>query len=133
MASTVTHHFPPARPIAPETTVFSGETTMTYLSEAGPEPPRDEVDRSTGPVVVEFGAEWCPHCQAVQPALKEFLTARPEVRHIKVEDGKGRPLGRSFAVKLWPTLVFLRDGKELTRVTRPSAGELSAAFEQMSK
>lgn len=101
---------------------------MTYLSEAGAEPPRDEIDRSTGSVVVEFGAEWCPHCQAVQPALKELLTAQPEVKHIKVEDGKGRPLGRSFAVKLWPTLVFLRDGKELARVTRPSAGELSEAF-----
>lgn len=106
---------------------------MTYLSEAGPEPPRAEVDSSTGPVVVEFGAEWCPHCKAVQPALKELLTAKPDVRHIKVEDGKGRPLGRSFAVKLWPTLVFLRDGKELTRVTRPSTAELREAFAQLAK
>jgi thioredoxin 1 len=130
-ATTVTRHFPPTRPITPETTVFRGETKMTYLSEAGAEPPRDEVDRLAGPVVVEFGAEWCPHCRAVQPALKELLTARPEVQHIKVEDGKGRPLGRSFAVKLWPTLVFLRDGAEVTRVTRPSAAELSAAFEQL--
>ena len=105
---------------------------MTYVSEAGPEPSRDEVDTSTGLLVVEFGAEWCPHCKAVQPALKELLTAHPDVRHIKVEDGKGRPLGRSFAVKLWPTLVFLRDGKELTRVTRPTNGELREAFEQLA-
>lgn len=104
---------------------------MTYLSEAGPEPSRDEVDRLVGPVVVEFGAEWCPHCRAVQPALKELLTAKPDIRHIKVEDGKGRPLGRSFAVKLWPTLVLMRDGKELTRVTRPSNGELSEAFKTL--
>jgi len=37
-----------------------------------------------------------------------------------VEDGPGRPLGRSFRVKLWPTLVFLKDGRELARVTRPA-------------
>ncbi|MCA1715096.1 MAG: thioredoxin family protein, partial [Gammaproteobacteria bacterium] len=33
----------------------------------------------------------------------------------------GRPLGRSFRVKLWPTLVFLRDGVELARVVRPAS------------
>ena len=42
------------------------------------------------------------------------------VRHIKVEDGKGRPLGRSYRVKLWPTLIFLKDGKEVERVVRPT-------------
>jgi thioredoxin 1 len=39
--------------------------------------------------------------------------------HLWVEDGKGRPLGRSFAVKLWPTLILLRDGQEVARVVRP--------------
>jgi thioredoxin 1 len=42
------------------------------------------------------------------------------VRHIKVEDGPGRPLGRSFRVKLWPTLVFLREGREVARLVRPA-------------
>ena len=46
-----------------------------------------------------------------------------KVRHIKIEDGSGRPLGRSFRVKLWPTLVFLRDGVELARVVRPANAE----------
>lgn len=104
---------------------------MSYMPEAGAEPGRDELDRMSGPVVVEFGAGWCPHCQAVQPALKEALAAALDVKHIKVEDGKGRPLGRSFAVKLWPTLVFMRDGQEVARVTRPSKAELSEAFEQL--
>jgi thioredoxin 1 len=49
-------------------------------------------------------------------ALERF----PEVRHLKIADGKGRPLGRSYGVKLWPTLVFLRDGEEIARVVRPS-------------
>jgi len=41
------------------------------------------------------------------------------VRHIKVADASGRRLGRSFTVKLWPTLVFLLGGEELARVVRP--------------
>jgi thioredoxin 1 len=41
------------------------------------------------------------------------------VRRIKVEDGSGRPLGRSFNVRLWPTLVFMRNGKEIAKLVRP--------------
>ena len=40
---------------------------------------------------------------------------------LKVEDGRGKPLGRSFKVKLWPTLIFLKDGVEVERLVRPTA------------
>lgn len=83
------------------------------------EPSRDDLDAMEGPVVVEFGTPWCGHCQAVQPHLNMALSAHPEVPHLKIEDGKGKPLGRSFQVKLWPTLVFLKDGKEINRLVRP--------------
>ena len=69
----------------------------------------------TGAVLIEFGAAWCGHCQALQPELAEALAEQPDVHHIKVDDGKGKPLGRSFRVKLWPTLVFMRDGQDPTR------------------
>jgi thioredoxin 1 len=88
-----------------------------------PEPQRDEVDRWSGATVLEFGAGWCPHCQAAQPAIAAALADHPNIRHVKVGDGKGKPLGRSFQVKLWPTLVFLKAGKELARVVRPTAEE----------
>ena len=39
----------------------------------------------------------------------------------RVEDGRGRPLGRAYRVKLWPTLVLLRDGQEIARAVRPRA------------
>jgi thioredoxin 1 len=97
---------------------------MAYSPASEPEPTREEVDRMAGPVVLEFGAAWCPHCQALQAELAESLDARPDVRHIKIEDGKGKPLGRSFRVKLWPTLVFMRDGQVLKQVSRPSSQEL---------
>ena len=85
-----------------------------------PEPPREDVDKWAGPAVLEFGAGWCPHCQAAQPAIAAALADYPNVRHVKVGDGKGKPLGRSFRVKLWPTLIYLRDGQELARIVRPT-------------
>jgi thioredoxin 1 len=96
------------------------------------EPSRDEVDAIPGPAVVEFGANYCGYCRAAQPLIAEAFATHPGLRHIKVEDGKGRPLGRSFRVKLWPTLVFLKDGKEAARVVRPTGpDEMRAALAEI--
>ena len=80
---------------------------------------RHEIDAMQGPVVLEFGTSWCGICRAAQPLIAAALGRHPDVRHVKVEDGPGRPLGRSFGVKLWPTLVFLSDGRETSRLVRP--------------
>lgn len=85
---------------------------------------RDEVNKLEGATLIEFGAEWCPHCQAVQSKLKEVLSDST-VRHLKIEDGRGRPLGRSFKVKLWPNFVLLRDGEVIEQQARPSEDELA--------
>ena len=93
---------------------------MAFLTRYTPdEPSRGEVDALRGATVLEFGTNWCGYCMAAQPLLSEAFAGHPGVRHVKVEDGRGRPLGRSFHVKLWPTLVFLRDGEEVDRVVRP--------------
>lgn len=94
---------------------------MTLSTEfENPEPSRQAIDALKGPVVVEFGTGWCGHCQAAQPLIAAAFADYPGVRYLKVEDGKGRPLGRSFRVKLWPTLIFLRDGHEVERLVRPT-------------
>ncbi|HZY17636.1 MAG TPA: thioredoxin family protein [Ramlibacter sp.] len=83
------------------------------------EPGRDEVDGWTGPALIEFGTPWCGWCRGAQPKIAQALADHPGVRHVKVEDGSGRRLGRSFGVKLWPTLVFMRDGQEVAKLVRP--------------
>jgi thioredoxin 1 len=95
--------------------------TLTMKSVfAEVEPIREEIDAMRGPVIVEFGTDWCGHCSNARPFIESALDDHPGVIHIKVEDGKGRPLGRSFEVSLWPTLVFLLDGRECGRLVRPT-------------
>ncbi|RRD56194.1 thioredoxin [Comamonadaceae bacterium OH2545_COT-014] len=97
--------------------------TDTFIPETHS---RAEVDAMRGPLVLEFGANWCGHCQRAQPLVREAFSAHPDVPHIKVEDGPGRPLGRSYKVKLWPTLIFLKDGAEQVRLVRPDSAQALA-------
>lgn len=93
------------------------------------EPTREEIDALIEPTVLEFGASWCGFCKAAQPDIAAVLERHPEVSHVKIEDGKGKPLGRSFRVKLWPTLVFIDQGREVGRVVRPNnQDEIEAIF-----
>jgi len=101
----------------------------TYATTA---PSRAEVDALSGATVLEFGTGWCGWCRGAQPLIAGAFQAHPDVRHLKVEDGPGRPLGRSYRVKLWPTLVFLKDGQEVARVVRPgSEDDIAQGLQQI--
>lgn len=103
------------------------EMTAAYLDETQA-PTREDVERMPGLVLLEFGTEWCGFCRAAAPQVANLLRAHADVRHLKVEDGPGRPLGRSFGVRLWPNFVLLQDGAVVRQLARPSANELKEAF-----
>ncbi len=101
---------------------------MSYSRDyASQEPSRADIDAGRGWQLLEFGAPWCPHCSAAQSVLKDWVDVH-EMPHLKIEDGKGRPAGRSFRVTLWPTVILLRDGQEVARVVRPRADGDLAVF-----
>lgn len=86
-----------------------------------PGPSRDELDAGRGVVAVEFGADWCGYCREARPIIESVLSKYPGVQHVKIADGPGKPAGRSYRVKLWPTVVVLSDGREVGRVVRPES------------
>ena len=87
-----------------------------YHEEA---PSAETLATMTGDILLEFGAAWCGHCQRAALLVEEVLR-ETSLRHIKVADGKGKRLGRAYGVKLWPTLILLRDGEEIERIVRPT-------------
>lgn len=105
-------------------------TTLLYTAES---PSREDLEAQQGLTLLEFGVDWCGHCHAALAPVTEALAACPGVRHLRVEDGAGRPLGRSFGVKLWPTLVLLVDGQERGRLVRPTTtAAVAEALRQVS-
>lgn len=93
-----------------------------------------EIEKLSGPVVIDFGTNWCEFCQGAKPLTDTALARFPRVRHFRFEDGKGRIPGRAFKVKLWPTLIFLRDGIEVTRLVRPhDVADIEQALRLLSK
>ena len=96
------------------------------------QPSRAEVDSLPGPTLLEFGRSTCGHCRRAQPLIAAALAAHPRVRHLKIADASGRRLGRSYRVKLWPTLVMLNGGREVARLVRPAeVGEIGKALEKI--
>src|SRR5688500_4834071 len=103
---------------------------LVPYSDSAPE--RADVDAMKGPLVLEFGSNTCGICHGAAPIIAQAMRG-VAASHIRVEDGKGRPLGRSFGIKLWPTLIALRDGKEVAREVRPrEAGAIRRGLEQIA-
>lgn len=111
---------------------MGSDMTVDYLAEAQA-PTREAVDGMEGLVLLEFGTDWCGFCRAATPQVESLLRQHPKVRHVRVEDGPGRPLGRSFKVRVWPNLVFLNNGVAVRQLARPSGPELSEAFEELTR
>ena len=97
------------------------------------QPSREQIESLPGAAVVQFGTDWCGYCMSAEPLIERALAAHPELQRVKVADGKGRALGRFFHVKLWPTLVFLQNGREVARVVRPrSEQEIAQALARLA-
>lgn len=110
-------------PVFPVTPGFNPE----YSEQA---PSLAELQACSGEVLLEFGAPWCGHCKAAQAPVRDVLAEYADLPYIKIYDGKGKRLGRAFNVKLWPTLILLRNGQEVARLVRPvAASEVSALLQ----
>jgi len=68
------------------------------------------------PILVEFGAEWCMPCKALDPLLNDISNEVNSIGFYRVDVDKESSLAQKFNVMTVPTMLILKEGKEIGRI-----------------
>jgi len=74
----------------------------------------DEVTKDKT-VIVDFWAEWCGPCMQFSPVVDSVNKANVGVEIYKCNVDENQKLGAKFGIMAIPTLIVLKDGKEIHR------------------
>lgn len=87
----------------------------------------DKIINSNVPVLIDFYADWCGPCRMVGPIVEEIANERDDVIIGKVNVDNDPELAEQFNVFSIPTLVVLKNGEEVNRISgaRPKVQILS--------
>jgi thioredoxin 1 len=77
---------------------------------------KEKVVRANNPVVLQFGAEWCPYCRKVQADLQDLAAdKRGQVDVYRINADEESDLMMIYRVRTLPTFVYFVNGREVDR------------------
>ena len=89
---------------------------MSGFEEVTDETFEDRVMRASEPVLVEIGGTWCPPCRVLEPRVREVAAQfEGRVRVVTMDADRAPKTAAALRVRGVPTLVLVRDGREIAR------------------
>ena len=75
----------------------------------------EEVLKSEKPVLIDFYADWCGPCKMLSPIIDEIAEENSDIKVVKVNVDDSQDLAMKYQVMSIPTLVVIKNGKEINR------------------
>lgn len=94
----------------------STSTTADPLSEVTDDSFVAEVLESPLPVLVDFGAAWCPPCRLLRPVLERIAAEREDLRIVHLDTDREQRTAAQHQILSAPTLILFRDGAPVLRL-----------------
>lgn len=88
---------------------------MANLLEVNDETFEKEVTKDSKPVVVDFFATWCGPCKMLSPVVEELSKEIDTVKFCKVNVDESPKVASLFKIMSVPTLIFFKNGKEVSK------------------
>jgi len=70
----------------------------------------------TGKAVIDFYADWCGPCQMMKPIFEKISKEVKGVNFFKVNVDECAETSQLYGVRSIPTIIFMKDGKEVERI-----------------
>ena len=110
------------RPVPPGKRIICGKCKAPLTDPVGPirvtdSTFADQVERSTTPVLLDLWAEWCGPCHMLAPTIDQLsaeFAGRVKIAKLNVDENPHT--ANRFGVQSIPTLLVLKDGKEVDRL-----------------
>lgn len=74
-----------------------------------------EVINSKEPVMIDFFANWCGPCKMMSPVIDEIAEELQNIKVGKINVDENQELAMKYNVMSIPTIVIIKDGKEIKR------------------
>ncbi len=91
--------------------MFSSLKKASHVEHASDADFQQKVLNATGPVLVDFYADWCGPCRMLGPVLEQIARENPDARIVKVNVDDSPNLAMKYAIESIPALMVFQNGR----------------------